>query len=133
MLSPVQVIERKRDGHALTSEEIQFLVSGYAEGKVHDYQMSAWAMAVYLMGMNAQETATLTSAMIATGDRLKPVGDFPRVDKHSTGGLGDKVSLILAPLLACGDVHVPMISGAGSGSQAARSINWKRYRALNQS
>jgi pyrimidine-nucleoside phosphorylase len=115
MLNPVYVIERKRDGHSLTAEEIDYLVSGYAKGEIPDYQMSAWAMAVFLKGMNAQEIATLTSAMIATGDRLRPVGDQPRVDKHSTGGLGDKVSLILAPLLACSDVHVPMISGRGLG------------------
>ncbi|MDZ4851976.1 MAG: thymidine phosphorylase [Pirellulaceae bacterium] len=115
MLNPVLVIERKRDGHALTSDEIRFLISGYAKGEIPDYQMSAWAMAVYLQGMNAEEIAVLTSAMIATGDRLNPVGDKPRVDKHSTGGLGDKVSLILAPLLACADVHVPMISGRGLG------------------
>jgi pyrimidine-nucleoside phosphorylase len=115
MLSPVNVIERKRDGHSLTSDEINYLVSGYAKGEIPDYQMSAWAMAVYLKGMNAQEIAILTSAMIATGDCLRPVGDQPRVDKHSTGGLGDKVSLILAPLLACEEVHVPMISGRGLG------------------
>ncbi len=115
MLSPVNVIERKRDGHELTVEEINYLISGYAKGAIPDYQISAWAMAVYLKGMTPQEVAHLTSAMIASGDCLKPVGDSPRVDKHSTGGLGDKVSLILAPLLACEDVHVPMISGRGLG------------------
>ncbi len=115
MLNPVYVIERKRDGHPLAEDEINYLVSGYAKGEIPDYQMSAWAMAVFLKGMNAQEIATLTLAMIATGDCLRPVGDQPRVDKHSTGGLGDKVSLILAPLLACEDVHVPMISGRGLG------------------
>lgn len=115
MLSPVFVIERKRDGHTLTSEEISFLISGYAAGDIPDYQMSAWAMAVYLKGMTPQEIAWLTAAMIATGDSLKAIGDLPRVDKHSTGGLGDKVSLILAPLLACAGVHVPMISGRGLG------------------
>jgi len=115
MISPVYVIERKRDGHPLTEDEINYLVAGYAQGDIPDYQMSAWAMAVFLKGMNSQEIAALTQAMIASGDRLKPVGDQPRVDKHSTGGLGDKVSLILAPLLACADVHVPMISGRGLG------------------
>ena len=115
MLSPVQVIERKRDGHALSVEEIEFLIRGYAAGEIPDYQMSAWAMAVYLNGMTAEEAAILTKSMLATGDSLKPVHDAPRVDKHSTGGLGDKVSLILAPLLACAGVHVPMISGRGLG------------------
>ncbi len=115
MLSPVTVIEHKRDGYALTKEEIEYLISGYANDQIPDYQMSAWAMAVYLRGMTHQEIACLTKAMIATGDVLKPVGDAPRVDKHSTGGLGDKVSLILAPLLAVAGLHVPMISGRGLG------------------
>lgn len=115
MLSPVAVIERKRDGHVLTQDEIEYLISGYANDQVADYQMSAWAMAVFLRGMTHQEIACLTRAMIATGDVLKPVGAAPRVDKHSTGGLGDKVSLILAPLLAVAGLHVPMISGRGLG------------------
>ncbi len=115
MLSPVAVIERKRDGHVLSKEEIDYLISGYASDKVADYQMAAWAMAVFLRGMTPQEIAFLTRAMIATGDVLRPLGDTPRVDKHSTGGLGDKVSLILGPLLACAGVHVPMISGRGLG------------------
>jgi pyrimidine-nucleoside phosphorylase len=115
MLSPVAVIERKRDGHTLSKEEIDYLISGYAKDQVTDYQMAAWAMAVFIRGMTPSEIANLTKAMIATGDVLRPVGDVPRVDKHSTGGLGDKVSLILGPLLACAGVHVPMISGRGLG------------------
>jgi pyrimidine-nucleoside phosphorylase len=115
MLSPVTVIEHKRDGHRLSREEIDYLIHGYANDQVTDYQMAAWAMAVYLRGMEPSEIVHLTEAMIATGDRLQPIAGTARVDKHSTGGLGDKVSLILAPLLACAGVHVPMISGRGLG------------------
>jgi len=115
MFNPVTIIERKRDGHRLSTGEIQYFISEYARDVIPNYQMSALAMAIYLQGMCPEEVADLTLAMIETGERLQPVGDQPRVDKHSTGGLGDKVSLILAPLLAVLDVHVPMISGRGLG------------------
>ena len=111
------LLVKKREGHELTDEEIRFLVDGFCEGSVADYQMSAFAMAVCLRGMTPREVATLTRAMLESGDVLPRdvSGDTPRVDKHSTGGLGDKVSLILAPLLAACDVHVPMVSGRGLG------------------
>ena len=112
---PAVVISHKRDRKALSDEEIRFMIDGYARGVIPDYQMSALAMAIFLNGMNEHEISTLTDAMIASGSRLVPVGDTPRVDKHSTGGLGDKTSLILAPLLACCELHVPMISGRGLG------------------
>lgn len=115
MFNPVTIIEHKRDGLCLSKEEIKFFISEYARDAIPNYQMSALAMAIYLKGMSPEEIADLTLAMIETGERLQKVGDFPRVDKHSTGGLGDKVSLILAPLLAVLDVHVPMISGRGLG------------------
>lgn len=114
---PATLLAKKRDGGELTWEEIQFLIEGFVAGRVADYQMSAFAMAVVIRGMTPDETAALTLAMLDSGDRLE-VGDessCPRVDKHSTGGLGDKVSLILAPLLACHGVQVPMISGRGLG------------------
>ncbi len=110
-----EVIARKRDGQELSSVEIQWMVSGMLDGSVHDYQMSAWAMAVLCRGMTETETATLTRCMLESGSSLKRKSNRPRVDKHSTGGLGDKVSLILAPLLACFDVDVPMLSGRGLG------------------
>ena len=91
------------------------MIQGYAHGTIPDYQMSALAMAIYLNGMNEDEISTLTDSMIATGSRLTRIDDVLRVDKHSTGGLGDKTSLILAPLLACCELHVPMISGRGLG------------------
>jgi pyrimidine-nucleoside phosphorylase len=108
---------KKREGHSLADDEIRFLIDGFCKGEVADYQMSALAMAICLRGMDRDEITTLTSAMLESGDRLprSASSDRPRVDKHSTGGIGDKVSLILAPLLAACDVHVPMISGRGLG------------------
>lgn len=113
---PASILAKKRDGLALSEAEIRFLIDGFVAGTVADYQMSAFAMAVVIRGMSPTETAALTLAMLDSGERLpKPVDGPPRVDKHSTGGLGDKVSLILAPLLACHGVHVPMVSGRGLG------------------
>ena len=112
----VDLIRRKRDGHELTREEIQFIVRGYTEAQFPDYQMSAWLMAVLLRGMSSQEIATLTEAMLHSGVTLD-WSDLPgkKVDKHSTGGVGDKTSLILAPIVAAGGLLVPMISGRGLG------------------
>lgn len=112
---PTSIIAKKRDSKVLSSEEIQFIVQGIVDGSIPDYQIASWAMAVLCRGMNAQETAALTDCMLSSGSRLARASDRPRVDKHSTGGLGDKVSLILAPLLACFDVDVPMLSGRGLG------------------
>ena len=112
---PAVVIANKRDRRPLSSDEIKFMIDGYACGTIPDYQMSALAMAIYLNGMSNREISDLTDSMIASGSKLVKVGEKPRVDKHSTGGLGDKTSLILAPLLACCELHVPMISGRGLG------------------
>jgi pyrimidine-nucleoside phosphorylase len=110
------LIEKKRDGGKLTEEEIKALVDGFTDGDIPDYQVSAWAMAVYFRGMSAVETKHLTDAMMRSGRVLKYAKDSPpKIDKHSTGGVGDKVSLVLAPLLACDEVWVPMISGRGLG------------------
>jgi pyrimidine-nucleoside phosphorylase len=110
------LIEQKREGKALTDEEISHLVSGFMSGEIADYQMSAWAMAVFFQGMTPAETQHLTKAMMESGRVLEyPDGTPPKVDKHSTGGIGDKVSLVLAPLLACDEVWVPMICGRGLG------------------
>jgi len=110
------LIERKRDGAELSAEEIGDLITAFTRGEVADYQMSAWAMAVFFRGMTAEETQHLTKAMMRSGRVLEyPAGSPPKVDKHSTGGVGDKVSLVLAPLLACDNVWVPMISGRGLG------------------
>ena len=115
-MNPVLLIAKKRDGHELTANEIAALVAGYAEERIPDYQMSAWAMAVYLRGMTTAETAALTEAMLHSGTTLTWPAGGAIVDKHSTGGIGDKTSLILAPLLACYGLRVPMISGRGLGA-----------------
>ena len=112
----VPLIELKRDGRALTPEEWSALVAAYTDGRVPDYQMSALLMAVLLRGLERQELAALTDAMLASGQRLSfDSWPTPRVDKHSTGGVGDKVSLVLAPLVAACGVAVPMMSGRGLG------------------
>jgi len=116
-MSSVSIIAKKRDGGELTSAEIEEFVQGYARGEMPDYQMAALAMAIYIRGMTTAETAALTEQMLASGKRLEwSPGGLPTVDKHSTGGIGDKTSLILAPLLACCDLQVPMISGRGLGA-----------------
>jgi pyrimidine-nucleoside phosphorylase len=115
-MNPVQIITKKRDGGALAPAELRALVEGYARGDVPDYQMAAWAMAVFLRGMTDDETATLTEAMLESGAQLEWPADLTTVDKHSTGGIGDKTSLVLAPLLATFDLAVPMISGRGLGA-----------------
>ncbi len=110
------IIEKKRDGKLLSDDEIRSVISAYTADEMPDYQMAALAMAIYLQGMTADETASLTRAMLQSGEVLSYPDSAPRVvDKHSTGGVGDKVSLILAPLLACDDLWVPMISGRGLG------------------
>jgi len=113
---PQWIIEKKRDGLPLTEEEIRGFIQGYTSGAIPDYQMAALAMAVYFRGMSFDETAILTDAMMRTG-RLVDTSSIPgpKADKHSTGGIGDKVSLVLAPLVACCGVAVPMISGRGLG------------------
>lgn len=111
-----RLIERKRDGGRLDESEWHELVAAYSNGEVPDYQMSALLMAVYFKGLDRGETSALTDAMIASGGRLDLAHlDVPRVDKHSTGGVGDKVSIILAPLVASLGVAVPMMSGRGLG------------------
>ena len=110
------LIEAKRDGHALSDEQIHALVAALTAGEVPDYQIAALLMAVVFRGMNAAETRALTSALRDSGRQLQfPRDPRPLVDKHSTGGVGDKVSLVLAPLLACLGVRVPMISARGLG------------------
>ena len=111
-----QIIARKRDGAALSSDEIATLVSGHVAGEIPDYQMSALAMDIFLRGMDEDETTALTEQILLSGKVLETGDVALRVDKHSTGGIGDKSSLILAPLLACCGFHVPMISGRGLGA-----------------
>jgi pyrimidine-nucleoside phosphorylase len=110
------LISRKREGEELSVSEIGCLIEGYTRGEVPDYQMSAFAMAVFFRGMTAAETVALTRAMMASGECFTHrSGHPPVVDKHSTGGVGDKVSLVLAPLVACAGCWVPMVSGRALG------------------
>ena len=113
---PQWIIEKKRDGNVLSDEEIRFFINGFTAGTIPDYQMSAMAMAIYLKGMTPEEIATLTDTMMRSGSMVDTSSiKLPKVDKHSTGGIGDKVSLILAPLAACAGLAIPMISGRGLG------------------
>lgn len=112
----VDVIHAKRDGAELTPEQIAFLVRGYVDGTIPDYQMSAWAMAVFFQGMTARETAALTLEMAKSGDTVDVSGvRGVKVDKHSTGGVGDTTTLVLAPLVASAGVPVAKMSGRGLG------------------
>lgn len=137
------LIERKRDGAELSAAEINALIGGFTRGEIPDYQMSALAMAIFFRGMTPDETQNLTAAMMQSGRVLEyPANSPPKVDKHSTGGIGDKVSLVLAPLLACDEVWVPMISGRGLGitggtldkleSIPGFNVNLEERRALQQ-
>lgn len=112
----VDIIRKKRDGQELSPAEIEYLVRAYTNGAIPDYQVSAWLMAVILRGLTRPETSALTDAMLHSGDVLD-LSELParKVDKHSTGGVGDKTSLVLAPLVAAGGLVVPMISGRGLG------------------
>lgn len=112
----VELIERKRDGGQLSPDEIGWMIARYTDGTVADYQMAAMTMAVFINGLDADELAAWTGAMLHSGDvlDLSDVG-LPKVDKHSTGGVGDKVSIPLAPIVAACDVVVPMMSGRGLG------------------
>jgi len=116
-ITPAAVIAKKRDGHVLHAHEIREFINGFTAGTIPDYQMAALAMAILCRGMETDEIACLTETMLKSGMVLPWPKDGPaQVDKHSTGGIGDKSSLILAPLLACCGLQVPMISGRGLGA-----------------
>ena len=117
----VDLIVKKREGQPLTETEISFLIQGYVKGAIPDYQISSFAMAVYIKGMSFEETGYLTRAMIDSGEVIDLSGiGAPLVDKHSTGGVGDKVSLVLAPLAAACGCTVPMMS--------VHWISWNLFR-----
>ncbi len=113
---PAEIIQKKRDGNRLSSDELGFMIEGYTDGSLPDYQMSALLMAIFFQGMEFNEISTLTELMINSGKRMDFSGmEVYAADKHSTGGVGDKVSIILGPLLAAAGLAIPMISGRGLG------------------
>jgi pyrimidine-nucleoside phosphorylase len=115
-MRPYELISKKRDGKRLDEKEIEFMILEYTKGNIPDYQMAAFLMAVFIRGMDDRETTALTIAMLDSGDRinLNRIGK-KTVDKHSTGGVGDKTSLVLAPVVAASDIPIPMMSGRGLG------------------
>ena len=115
-MNTVELIKKKRDGQPLSDKEIKFLIDRFTSGLILDYQMSALLMAILLKGMSSHETAALTDAMLNSGKvvNLSSIKGS-KVDKHSTGGVGDKTSLIIAPIVASAGIYVPMISGRGLG------------------
>jgi pyrimidine-nucleoside phosphorylase len=113
---PAELIAKKKSGAAHSAEEIQWIVNAFTSGELPDYQMSAWAMAVCFQGMNGDEVAVFTAAMRDSGKKFSFSHlNAPRIDKHSTGGVGDKTSLIIGPLMAAAEVYTPMIAGRGLG------------------
>lgn len=115
-MRPYDIILKKRNGSSLSKDEIDYLISGYVANQIEDYQMAAWAMSVFFQGMNEQEVAWLTQAMVDSGETIDLSGIHKtKVDKHSTGGVGDTTTLILAPLVAAAGVPVAKMSGRGLG------------------
>ena len=126
----VDVIRTKRDTGVLSDTQIDWVIDAYTRGDVADEQMSALAMAILLNGMTPDEIARWTAAMIASGERLDlSAVDRPTVDKHSTGGVGDKITLPLAPLVAACGAAVPQLSGRGLGYTGGTLTSWSRSRA----
>jgi pyrimidine-nucleoside phosphorylase len=129
-----EIISKKRDGAELDREEIAFVVAGSTSGEIPDEQLAAWLMSVYLRGMSDRETADLTAAMSASGGRIGLDGVAgPKIDKHSTGGVGDKISFVVAPLVAACGVRVPMLSGRGLGHTGGTLDKLESIPGLNVS
>ena len=113
--NPVELILKKRDGHSLDESEVSFFINGFLDGSIADYQMSALLMSCFFQGLNIEETKAFTRSYIESGESLHFDASLPVADKHSTGGVGDKISIMLAPIAAALGLYVPMISGRGLG------------------
>ena len=133
MIRMYDLILKKRNGGILNREEIRWMIDGYTNGSIPDYQMSAMMMAIYFQGMTKEETYELTIAMEESGDRMD-LSSIPgiKADKHSTGGVGDKISLVLAPIMAALGVPLAKMSAGDWDTQAARLINWKVFPDLRR-
>jgi pyrimidine-nucleoside phosphorylase len=128
----IDLIERKRDGRSLTTEQINWFIHEYTIGNIPDYQASAFMMAVFIRGMDRRETVDLTLAMAHSGDQLDLHDVAPFViDKHSSGGVGDKTTLVVQPLVAACGVPVGKMSGRGLGSSGARRVRPARQHILH--
>ena len=132
-MNVVDLITKKRDGGEHSGDELRFLIEGVVEGDIPDYQLAAWAMAVYFRGMTAEEATALTQAMAASGEMLDLRGLAPAgqliVDKHSSGGVGDKTTLAVGPIVAACGLPVGKMSGRGLSFSGERSTSWRAYRA----
>ena len=129
-LHPIDLIRKKRDGESLTEREIRFLVTGAANSSIPLEQLSAWLMAAYVRGLSLDETRALTLAMRDSGEKFSPtqLGKVA-IDKHSTGGVGDKTSFLVAPIAAACGLAVPMISGRALGHTGGRWTSWSPFPA----
>ena len=127
-MTPYEIIYKKRNGGELSASEIKWFIASYTSGAIPDYQTSALLMAIFLKGMTPQETTELAMAMMNSG-RVFDLSDIPgiKVDKHSTGGVGDKVSIILAPMVAAAGVPVPMVAGGAWATPAGRWTSWNPF------
>jgi pyrimidine-nucleoside phosphorylase len=136
-MNPVELIRKKRDGQELTASEIEFFFRGYLKGKIPDYQVSAMLMAIFFRSLTTEEMHALCKTMVYSGKVVDLSSILiPKIDKHSTGGVGDKTSLLLAPIVASLGVVVPMISGRGLGHTGGtldklESIPEKSHRSIN--
>ena len=130
----VDIIASKRNGNELTDEEISFFVNGYTKGEIPDYQVSALMMAIYFRGMNERETLTLTNVMADSGDKLDLSAiNGIKVDKHSTGGVGDKTSIALTPIVAACGVPIAKMSGRGLGHTGGTIDKLESFNGFNVS
>ena len=131
-MNPVQLISRKKSGLRHSAEEINWIVNHFTQGKISDAQMASWLMAVNFNGLDPDETIEYTRALVESGESIQFVENQLVVDKHSTGGVGDKVSFVLGPILAALGYRIPMLAGRGLEHTGGTIDNWKLFQDLTQ-